>query len=53
MRVETERLILRPLSLDDSDQMAKINADPRVMEHFPAPMTHSKTTAFLARVETH
>ncbi|MCF6305358.1 MAG: GNAT family N-acetyltransferase [Rhodobacteraceae bacterium] len=53
MRTRTHRLTLRPLSLADTAEMAKINADPVVMAHFPAPMTHSRTAAFLERVETH
>lgn len=53
MRIKTNRLSLRPLSLADTEKMAKINADPQVMAHFPAPMSHSQTEAFLGRVETH
>ncbi len=53
MKITTNRLTLRPLSLADTDKMAKINADPVVMAHFPAPMTHSQTAAFMERVATH
>ena len=32
--LETERLILRPLTLDDVDDLAAIDADPDVMRYF-------------------
>lgn len=53
MKFETERLNLHPLTLNDTDDMAAINADPKVMEHFPAPMTASQTKTFMQRVVKH
>lgn len=50
MRIETERLVLRPFAPDDLDAFAAINADPAVMAHFLAPMTREKTAELLARI---
>ena len=33
MRLETDRLVLRPLTLDDADALAPIYADPEVMRY--------------------
>ncbi len=50
MRIETERLILRPFAPNDLDAFAAINADPAVMAHFLSPMTREKTAEFLDRI---
>ncbi|MBV0911367.1 GNAT family N-acetyltransferase [Anianabacter salinae] len=49
-RIETERLILRPFEPQDLDAFAALNADPVVMEHFPAVMTRDETEAFMDRI---
>jgi [ribosomal protein S5]-alanine N-acetyltransferase len=41
--VRTDRLILRELTLDDSDGMFEILGDPVAMEHYPAPRTRAET----------
>ena len=43
----SERLVLRAWRDDDRAPLADINADPRVMEHFPAPLTREGSDAFL------
>lgn len=40
--LRTERLVLRQWRDDDRDAWAAMNADPRVMEHFPAPLTRAE-----------
>lgn len=50
-QLRTERLLLRRWRDDDLAALAAINADPRVMEHFPATLSVAETQAFLARVE--
>ena len=51
--LQTERLILRRWRESDHEPFAAINADPRVMEHFPALMTLAETAALIARYEAH
>ncbi len=51
--METERLILRPFTPADIDDMAAMNADKRVMEFFPATLTRAQSAAFLQRIITH
>lgn len=46
--LETQRLILRQWQDSDLHSMAKINQDPKVMEHFPAPKTFEETRNFIA-----
>ncbi len=47
----TERLILRPWQAADRAPFAALNADPRVMEHFPALITTEQSDAFVDRIE--
>src|SRR6185437_5258242 len=42
--LETERLILRDWREEDREPFAALNADPRVMEHYPAPLTRPRAT---------
>lgn len=51
--LRTERLLLRPWRLDDRAPFAELNADPEVMEHFPAPKTRSESDALADRIEAH
>lgn len=48
---EAERLILRRWREADREPFAAMNADPRVMEHFPAPLTRAESDAFIDRSE--
>ncbi len=52
MRLETERLLLRPLSLADLDHFAACYADPEVMRYLGAgrPMSRDETEASLRRM---
>lgn len=45
----TERLLLRQWREEDRDPFAALNADPVVMEHFPAPLTRAQSDAQLDR----
>ncbi len=49
----TERLVLRPWRPADRAPFAALNADPAVMEHFPAPLTGEESDAMIARAEAH
>lgn len=40
--IETERLVLRRLTLDDLDDMAALYADPEVMRFFDGPRTRER-----------
>lgn len=46
----TERLLLRRWREEDREPFAALNADPAVMEHFPAPLSRRESDAFLDRV---
>lgn len=52
-QLRTERLILRRWRDEDRAPFATMNADPRVMEHFPAPLTEAESNAFVDRIEDH
>ena len=45
------RVTLRPWREGDRAMFATINADPEVMQHFPAPLTHVESDALLARAQ--
>lgn len=46
----TPRLVLRAWQENDLPQFAAMNADPRVMAFFPAPLTAAESAAFLDRI---
>jgi ribosomal-protein-alanine N-acetyltransferase len=46
----TERLLLRRWRPGDRAPFAAMNADPEVMEHFPAPLTRAESDAFVDRI---
>ena len=48
----TERLLLRPWRDEDFAPYAAINADPRVMEHYPATQTRAESDAGALRIKT-
>jgi RimJ/RimL family protein N-acetyltransferase len=50
VHVETERLLLRDWQDADSEPFAAINADPRVMEFFPAPLDRTGSDALMTRI---
>jgi len=51
--LETERLILRTWRQADREPFARMNADPAVMEHFPACLTRAESDEGVDRVEKH
>lgn len=51
--VETERLILRHWRPSDRPIFARMNADTRVMEYFPAPLTSEESNQMADRIEAH
>jgi RimJ/RimL family protein N-acetyltransferase len=50
--LRTERALLRRWQARDLDPCAAMNADPRVMEHFPAPLCGRETAYFIERMES-
>jgi RimJ/RimL family protein N-acetyltransferase len=42
-----ERVLLRGWRASDLEPFAALNADPRVMEHYPAPLTRGESDAFV------
>jgi RimJ/RimL family protein N-acetyltransferase len=53
LEMRTERLWLRPWRDEDVEPFAALNADPRVMEHFPALLSRQETEALVARIREH
>jgi RimJ/RimL family protein N-acetyltransferase len=51
--LRTERLILRGWREDDLEPFAALNADPRVMEYFPALLSRAESAAAAARIQEH
>jgi RimJ/RimL family protein N-acetyltransferase len=50
MELETERLRLRFWRDEDAEPFAALNADPVVMEHFPAPLTRAESDEMVERI---
>jgi RimJ/RimL family protein N-acetyltransferase len=46
-RLHGERVLLREWRPNDLEPFAALNADPRVMEHYPAPLTRTQSDAFV------
>ncbi|MGH3357751.1 MAG: GNAT family N-acetyltransferase [Nocardioidaceae bacterium] len=53
VELRTERLLLRRWHDEDRGPFAALNADPAVMEHFPATMTRAESDALADRIGTH
>jgi RimJ/RimL family protein N-acetyltransferase len=51
--LQTERLILRQWRDTDSEPFARINADPRAMEFFPATLSREQSDSLIKRIEAH
>src|SRR4051794_11515760 len=51
--LDTERLVLRGWRPTDREPFAALNADARVMEHFPAPLARDESDALADRIATH
>lgn len=52
-RLTTPRLVLRRWKDADRVPLAAINADPKVSEYLPSPLTREESDAFLDRSEAH
>jgi ribosomal-protein-alanine N-acetyltransferase len=50
LELRTARVLLRPFRDEDFAPAAALNADPRVMEHFPGVLTRAESDAFMARL---
>jgi len=48
--LQTERLRLRRWRTSDLEPFAALNADPRVMEHFPSTLSREESDAYAARI---
>lgn len=51
--LHTERLVLRGWREDDLEPFAALNADPRVMEFLPAPLSRAESDAMAGRLQEH
>lgn len=51
--LRTDRLWLRRWQASDRPLFAELNADPRVMEFFPSPLSRSESDARVDRIEAH
>ncbi len=47
--LETERLFLREMSLDDYDSLYKVLADPEIMQHYPYTFDEERVRAWIER----
>jgi RimJ/RimL family protein N-acetyltransferase len=52
-QIRTERLLLRGWSPGDKAPFAALNADPRVMEHFPNTLTRQESDGLIDPIEAH
>lgn len=51
--LRTERLLLRRWRADDRAPFAALNADPRVVELLPGPLSRADSDALASRIEAH
>src|SRR5438105_2646451 len=49
--IKTKRLILRPWRPEDLEPFAALNADPRVMEYFPATLSREESDQMARRMQ--
>lgn len=52
IEVATDRLLLRQWRDSDREPFARLNADPLVMEHFPAPLTREESDRLVERIQS-
>ncbi len=48
MVIETDRLILKELTMSDIDDLHEILSDPESMQHYPKPFDMDKTKSWIA-----
>jgi RimJ/RimL family protein N-acetyltransferase len=53
LEIRTPRLLLRRWCHSDRVPFAGMNADPRVMEHFPSPLSATESDELVSRIEAH
>jgi len=53
MELHTERLRLRPWRAADREPFARVNADARVMQYFPATLSRAESDALAERIQAH
>jgi len=53
MEIQTNRLLLRAWHATDRESFARLNADPRVMEHFPSTPSREESNVLADRLEGH
>jgi RimJ/RimL family protein N-acetyltransferase len=51
VELRTERMLLRRWREEDRRPFAALNADPAVMEHFPAPLDRDESEELVERIE--
>jgi RimJ/RimL family protein N-acetyltransferase len=51
--IETERLMLRRWTQADRELFARMNADPRVMQFLPRPLSPAESDQMVERIEEH
>ncbi|WP_010582349.1 GNAT family N-acetyltransferase [Schlesneria paludicola] len=51
IQLTTDRLLLRPWRDSDREPFAALNADPAVMEFFPAMLSHAESDAMADRIQ--
>jgi RimJ/RimL family protein N-acetyltransferase len=49
--IRTERLLLRSWRQGDREPFAALNADPKVMAFFPAPLSRAESDALMERIQ--
>ena len=49
MKMETKRLILRKLTMEDFDALHEILSAPEIMQHYPAPFSEEQTRKWIVR----
>src|SRR3954447_6688640 len=52
-QIQTDRLILRRWQDADREPFARMNADPEVMEHFPAQLSREESDGLIDKIEAH
>jgi RimJ/RimL family protein N-acetyltransferase len=45
--LETERLVVRQLTLDDANDLSEVLSDPQTMRYYPAPFTREQTIGWI------
>jgi RimJ/RimL family protein N-acetyltransferase len=51
--LQTPRLLLRPWQESDREPFSRINAGPRLMEFFAAPLSRAESDALIDRIQPH